>query len=140
MTPSMPPIPAEVDAVFATFPAPVRGRLISLRAVIFAAAEATGTAPLQEVLKWGQPAYLPDRKQGTTLRLGWSDRRPELCALLVHCQTDLVGRWQVLFGDAFQFEGRRAVLVPVADPQGEAALQQMAAMALTYHRDKAERA
>ena len=128
--------PAEIKAVFAAYPPSVQTRLREMRALVLAAAEATGTAPLQEALKWGQAAFLPPKTQGTTIRLSWSDKTPDICALHVHCQTDLVSRWLALFPDAFTYEGNRTVQVPVTGPFAEAALQQMAGMALTYHRDK----
>ena len=104
-----------------------------MRALIFAAADATGTAPLTETLKWGQPAYLPAKKDGTTIRLGISAGTP---SLFVHCQTDLVDRYRTLFPTEFTYSGTRAVHVPETGPFEEAAFQQIAAMALTYHRDK----
>ena len=128
--------PAEITAVFATYPPPVQTRLREMRALILASADATGTAPLEEVLKWGQPSYLPARKMGTTIRLAWSDKAPDVCTLHVHCQTDLVGRWRALFPDEFTYEDNRTVQVPVSGTFARAALQQMAGMALTYHRDK----
>lgn len=136
MTSSAPP--PEVDAVFAACPPPAAARLRALRGLILSAAKATGTPPLQETLKWGQPAYLPAQKHGTTLRLGWSDKIPEFCTLHGHCQTDLVSRWRVLFADAFTYDGNRTVFVPVSGDFPDAALQQLAAMALTYHRDKSQ--
>ena len=128
--------PPDVLAVFDAMPKPQRIRLRAIRELIFAAADATGTAPLTETLKWGQPAYLPLRKHGTTVRLGWKPASLDLCGLYVHCQTGLIDRFRQLYPDEFAYEGNRAVLIPVAGAFAEAALQQVAAMALTYHRDK----
>lgn len=104
-----------------------------MRALIFAAAEATGTLPLTETLKWGQPAYLPARKAGTTLRLGMDAGQP---ALFVSCQTNLLDRYREAYASEFTYSGARAVHVPENGPFNDAAFQQIAAMALTYHRDK----
>lgn len=123
-------VPADITSAF---PPDHATRLSAMRALIFAAAEATQTAPLTETLKWGQPAYLPTKRAGTTLRLGVQDERP---ALFVHCQTDLVSRYRMLFPDAFTYCGSRAVLLPASGPFSDPAFQQIAAMALTYHRDK----
>ena len=112
-------------------------RLFEIRNVILAAAEATQTGPLTETLKWGQPAYLTEAtKSGTTIRLGLAKGDPQSVALFVHCQSSLVERWRSVFSDALTFEGNRAVIVPVDGPLPEAALHQIAAAALTYHRDK----
>lgn len=129
--------PADVAAAFDAMPPAIRARLLEMRALIRAAADATGTAPLTETLKWGQPAYLPRRRDGTTIRLGWKPDAPDHAQMFVHCQTDLVARWRQLYPDEFAYLDNRAVLVPAAGPYPEAALQQMAAMALTYHRDRA---
>ncbi len=122
--------PAKMQA---EWPAHHVQRLEKMRELIFAAADATGTTPLTETLKWGQAAYLPAKRAGTTLRLGIEAERP---ALFVHCQTDLVSRYRVLFPTEFTYSGSRAVLLPETGPFPEAAFQQIAAMALTYHRDK----
>lgn len=126
----MPPaIPPQTQAAFAALPA----RLQDLRALIYAAADATGTAPLTETLKWGQPAFLPAKKAGTTLRLGLDAGMP---ALFVSCQTTLLDCYRDTFPSEFTYSGDRAVLVPEDTPFNDAAFQQIAAMALTYHRDK----
>ncbi len=122
--------PSEIKAAL---PETHRPRLLHMRALIFAAAKATGTAPLTETLKWGQAAYLPAKRAGTTLRLGVSAENP---ALFVHCQTDLVSRYRVLFPTEFTYSDNRAVLLPASAPFAEGAFQQIAGMALTYHRDK----
>lgn len=127
----------DISAAYDAFPIAARDRLLEIRALILAAAEATETAPLTEALKWGQPAYLPARKHGTTIRLGLAN--PETCALYVHCQTTLVDSYRQLFPTEFQYQTTRAVLIPTSGGYAAEALQQIAAMALTYHRDKASR-
>ncbi len=128
---------ADILTVYAEAPPLVAARLARMRALIHAAADATGTQPLTETLKWGQPAFLPAKKAGTTLRLGWT--APGTCTLFVHCQTDLVDRYRSRFPGAFSYERARAVHLPASAPFDEAAFQQIAAMALTYHRDKGRR-
>ncbi len=110
--------------------------MAQIRALILAAADATQTAPIVETLKWGEPAYLPPRKMGTTIRLAWSAKHRDHCGLYVHCQTDLISRCRTLFPEEFGYLDNRAVLIPVTGPIPEAAVQQIAGMALTYHRDK----
>lgn len=124
-----PPIPPEVAAAFSRLPS----RTGTLRALIFAAAEATQTLPLTECLKWGQPAYLPAKKAGTTLRLGATNGQP---TLFVPCSTTLLDSYRATFPTEFSYLGSRAVLLPASAPFPEAAFQHLAAMALTYHRDK----
>lgn len=126
-----PALPPNVAAAFADLPS--QDRLLTLRDLIFAAAEATQTTPLTETLKWGQPAYLPANKAGTTLRLGLAIGHP---TLFVPCSTNLLDRYRSAFPSEFTYSGDRAVHLPATGPLPEAAFQQIAAMALTYHRDK----
>ncbi|MBY4891408.1 DUF1801 domain-containing protein [Rhodobacteraceae bacterium N5(2021)] len=121
--------PPDVAAALAALPS----RVMDLRALIFAAANATGTAPLTETLKWGQPAYLPAKRAGTTLRLGVDAGQP---TLFVPCSTNLLDRFRDAFPTEFTYSGARAVHLPAQGPFPQAAFQQIAAMALTYHRDK----
>ncbi len=128
MTPNLPPDVAQAFAALSCRP-----RLMDLRALIFAAAGATDTLPLTETLKWGQPAYLPHKRAGTTLRLGEDSGQP---TLFVPCSTTLLDRFRDAFPTEFTYSGDRAVHVPESGPFNEGAFQQLAAMALTYHRDK----
>jgi hypothetical protein len=114
-----------------------RDRLMAIRDLILAAAKAEEIGLLEETLKWGEPAYLPKRPRiGTTLRLGWSDGPKARVTLFVPCQTRLIDLYRARFPDGFAYEGARAVHISMATPLPEAEVQQMAAMALTYHRDK----
>jgi len=112
-------------------------RLLDLRARILSVAQDIGVSPIEETLKWGEPAFVPPKRIGTTLRLG---TQPEHCVLFVHCQTTLVEQWRSLFPDQFTYEGNRAVLIPATGPYATDAFDQIAAMALTYHRDKKRKA
>jgi hypothetical protein len=63
------PNPA-VDAVFSSYPKPIKTRLLALRRLILDTARNTkGVGALEETLKWGQPSYLtPETKSGSTIR------------------------------------------------------------------------
>lgn len=128
-----------VAAIFSNYPETVRPHMLALRELVFAVAAGTaGVGPLEETLKWGEPAYLTSAsKSGTTIRIDWKSKTPAVCALYFNCQTDLVDRFRTLFGDALGFEGNRAVLVPVVKPLPEDMLRTCIGAALTYHRDKA---
>jgi hypothetical protein len=125
-----------VDAVanaFAAMPETVQPRMRDIRAMIFAAAEATRTGPLTETLKWGAPSYLTNAtKSGTTIRLG-QQRADGRAAMFVHCQTTLIDAFRDRFADQFEFDGNRALILP-DDPDLDA-LAVCIACALTYHRD-----
>ena len=132
--------PPDVAAVYDGFPEDARAALLKIRGQIFEVAEASAVGPLSETLKWGTPAYLTTAsKAGTTLRLGWSASRPEVCALYVHCQTTLVEGYRRDFPEAFDYDGTRAVNIPLSAPYPQDALHQIIARALTYHRAKSRR-
>lgn len=86
-----------------------REGLLALRDLIFeTAAETPGVGPLEETLKWGQPAYLtPKTRSGSTIRLGLPKQGG--FALYAHCQTTLIRDFRSLFPNDFQYEGNRAV-------------------------------
>lgn len=132
MTERAPPMPDEVAAAFARFPPKARRRLMIVRARIFALARETGTGPLTETLKWGEPAYLTETtRSGTTIRLGLSGDEP---AIFLNCQTTLVEGFRRDFPDAFGYLGNRALLPRAAADHPALAL--CLCRALTYHRDK----
>ena len=125
---TMPPDVAEVTAGMSMA---ARERLLELRAMIFETAQAKDIGPVEETLKWGEPAYVPG-KHGTTIRLA-EDPATGGCKMLVHCQTSLVDEWRGQFGSSLTFEGNRAVLI---DPQGPLPVEELSmciASALTYH-------
>ena len=127
---------AAVADVFGGYPAPARRKLLALRELIFkTAADTEGAGPLEETLKWGEPAYLTTQtKSGSTVRIAWKPARPQHYAVYFNCQTRLVDTFRTIFPRDFQFEGNRAIVFAVADrlPTQEAAW--CIAAALTYHR------
>src|SRR5882724_8436884 len=81
-----------VAETFANFPAKLRERLLSLRRLIFAtAAETPGVGPLEETLKWNEPAYLTGAsKSGSTIRINRKPGSDTKYALYFNCNTSLV--------------------------------------------------
>ncbi|UOA13698.1 MULTISPECIES: DUF1801 domain-containing protein [Sulfitobacter] len=134
MNSSSPPLQNEgVAAAFACFPALARAGLLEIRQLIYEVAETEGVGPIEETLKWGQPAYLTSqRKSGTSLRLGVP--KSGGYALYVHCQTTLISDARTAFGDAFTYEGNRAVLFNAQTSISDTPLALLIASALTYHR------
>jgi hypothetical protein len=129
--------PSDVERVFRSWPAPAQERLRELRALILDTAAATeGVGPLTETLKWGEPAYLPERpRTGTTVRLGWKAKDPEHFALYVHCGTSLVDTFRSLHPE-LTFGGNRAVLLRIDEPLPKDAVARCIGIALTWHARK----
>lgn len=110
-------------------------RFDELRSLVEATAE-NSAIEIEEAVKWGQPSYVTPNGEGTTVRLGRPKGRDDVCAVYVHCQTDLVGRWRSLYPDAFEYEGNRAVYIPSTGDIDTEALSHIIAMAMTYHASK----
>jgi Domain of unknown function (DU1801) len=126
---------ARVSAAFAAFPPEARRPLMRLRALIFDTAAATpGVGPLEETLKWGEPAYLTSQtRSGSTVRLAWKPARPDQYALYFNCQTTLVDTFRTLFPTGLRFEGNRALIFALSDKPPADTLRFCIGAALTYH-------
>lgn len=134
MTPFTNPAVAQV---FEAYPPHVRGKMLVLRELVLKIAASTpGVGPLEETLKWGEPAYLTRQsKSGSTVRMDWKAKRPEQYAMYFNCQTKLVETFKTLFPKDFQFEGNRAIVFKLADAVPMDSLAFCVAAALTYHRN-----
>jgi len=128
----------EVAEVFDAYPAETRANLERLRALIFeTAAETEGVGEIEETLKWGQPSYLTTKsKSGTAVRIDRVKGEKADYAMYVHCQTSLVNTYRMMVGDAFRYEGTRAILFDNGSELPVDALKQCIVMALRYHLDK----
>lgn len=132
------PMPEEVAAVFDACDHVVRGELLRLRELILrTAGETKGVGAITETLKWGEPAYLTgETKSGSTIRIAPAKPGAEHdLAMLFICNTHLVERFEGLFGDAFTYEGGRALLFTAGKPLPTSELRACIEMALTYHLD-----
>jgi uncharacterized protein DUF1801 len=127
-----------VDAVFNTYPTPLKTKLLALRRLIFDTARTTaGVGALQETLKWGQPSYLTTAtKSGSTVRIDQVKSAPGCYAIYFHCQTDLVETFRQLYPTEFTYGGNRSILLNAKDTIPAPALRHCIALALTYHLNK----
>ncbi len=125
----------EVAAVFDRYPTDIRYALWQLRRLILeAAADNEGIDTLEETLKWGEPSYLA--KQGSTIRLGWKQAKPDQYALHFHCQTCLVETFKECYRDVFRYDGNRAIIFQKGDEIPVDELKHCITLSLTYHRIK----
>ncbi len=82
------------------------------------AASTDGGGPIEETLKWGDPAYVTSAtKSGNTIRVVWKKARPTRYAM----KLKFVGDRRIVFGE-------NDVLPKALSP--------CVAAALTYHRDR----
>ena len=128
--------PVDVAKTFENYPLVMRKKLMTLRALIVeVAAQTEGVGPLEESLKWGEPAYITAAsKSGSTIRIAWKKARPTQFAMYFNCQTTLVDSFKTMFPTAFTFEGNRALVFEARDEVPVVALRICVAMALTYHQ------
>lgn len=94
----------------------------------------TGLGALEETLRWGEPAYLTQSKSGSTIRIDWKQKHPDLYAMYFHCKTTLVDSFREIHGDTFRYAGNRAILFAMEDEIPVKELKHCIALALTYHR------
>lgn len=129
---------AAVAKVFETYPPTMRRKLLALRKIILdTAATTSGVGEIEEVLKWGEPAYLTLKsKSGSTIRIAWKGSRPSQYAIYFHCQTNLVETFRTLFPNDFKFEGNRSIVFDEADDVPTDSLSICVVVALTYHSAK----
>lgn len=129
----MRPIPAPVAVAYDAFPPAARAKLLELRALVFrTAADTPGVGPLREALRWGEPAFLTAPGVGSTVRLAWKPRRPEMVGVYFVCRTGLVDRFRDMFPTSLEYEGDRTILLEIAAATPEPELQACLRAALTY--------
>ncbi len=130
--------PDEVAAKMATYPPQIRARVASLRQFVLTVADGiAAVGPIDEALKWGEPAFLTTQSgSGSTFRIAWHRRHPTQYAMYFNCQTTLVDSFKTMFPDTFRFEGNRAIVFETDETIEYAALAACVAMALTYQLNK----
>lgn len=128
---------SNVKAVFEAYSDDMREKLLALRKLILdVASENPEIGTLQETLKWGQISYLPEKhKIGTTIRIDKTKQDGQY-ALYVPCSTTLLETYRSMFGDNFEYEGDRAILLNLADDLPVDAIKDCIELALTYHLRK----
>lgn len=128
----------EVAAVFNGYPRNLRKRLDRIRALIFeVAAETEGVGPLVETLKWGSPSYLTSESgSGTTVRIDRVGWQKDKYGVFVHCQSGVIEQFRSAFGDEYDCDGKRGIILDSKDDMPEEAVRHFIRLALTYHLRK----
>lgn len=131
----MPSLPTPIQAATSDYPELAKTAFANIRAMIFEEADRLGAGPLEETLKWGEPAYLtPVTKSGSTIRMAWKPSDPDNCNIYLNCNTDLVDRLKADFPDVFKTTGNRCIHIPLGKIPNEIPLRAVLSMALTYHK------
>lgn len=122
-----------MSAIVEAYPPAAREHFLVLRELVFESAERLGVGPLEETLKWGEPAYLTSRSgSGTTIRIAWKQKTPEVVGIFVHCQTSLIDTFRTIYPE-LAYEGNRAILVSTDDIIPISSIKHCLEAALTYH-------
>jgi hypothetical protein len=125
----------EVRAVYKKYPKEARLKIENLRRIIFETAnEIEELTELEETLKWGEPSYLA--KKGSTVRIDWKPKAPNQYAIYFSCSTTLIETFKQVYGNLFDYEGKRAIVFQMDDNIPEKELKSCIRAALTYHRVK----
>lgn len=127
-----------VAETFKQYPKEFRHVLYTLREFMFEVAkENSAIGDIEESLKWGEPSYrAKDKTIGTSIRLAWKKKKPNQCAMYVHCQTNLIEQYKTLFDDMFEYEGKRAIVFFSKESVPILPIKECIRMALMYHLNK----
>lgn len=123
-----------VKAAFEAYPQMLRTPMLELRGHILDVGKAMpGVGHIDEMLRWGQPAYRPRQpKTGTTIRIDALKTQRDGYALFVPCQTGLIAEFRGLYAKRLEFAGDRAIHFTAGDALPVDALKHCIALAFTY--------
>jgi hypothetical protein len=127
-------IDQNVANVFESYPPAMRKKLLNIRKLIFEVAKQENVDPLEECLKWGEPAYIA--KGGSTVRINSKSSSPTKFFVYFNCKTKLVDTFKEVYGDLFSYEGNRAIVLNDHDEIPPLPLKHCIALSLSYHRIK----
>lgn len=121
----------EVQVKLDGYPEQARNQLLHMRQLIFDVANQSGLSGVEETLKWGEASYLV--KGGSTIRMDWKPKDPEVIKLYFHCQTCLIETFKEIYPNDLVYEGKRAVVISLAAHVEQGPLRHCIEMALKYH-------
>ena len=126
---------AAVAEIFATYPQPLKKKLLALRQLIFDVAESIKqVGELEETIKWGQPSYLTTvSKSGSLIRLDVVKSQIDTYAMYFHCQTNLIATFRCLYPNVFFYVGNRAIFFKGDEEISLKKLKHCIVLALTYN-------
>lgn len=124
-------MPPDIAQTLSRYPNDAQTQLLAIRALIFATATQENITDLSETLKWGEPSYTC--KSGSTIRMDWKAKTPDVVYVFFHCQTKLIDTFRELFSGELVFEGKRAIVLSLNHAVPTGILSQCISMALRYH-------
>jgi len=125
---------SSVKEKFATYPEEVAILLHKIRELIYIVAEQENIVDLTETLKWGEPSYVSN--VGSTIRFDWKAKSPKQYCLYFNCRTKLIETFKEVYGDAFIYDGTRAIVFSVDQTIPIKELSHCISMSLRYKNIK----
>ena len=118
---------------FSAYPEDVLPTMLFLRETIFNVAGEHDIGPVEETLKWNEPAYLANT--GSTIRVNWDKGQYRI---YFNCRSKLVATFKEIYPDTFDYHNLRAIYF--ADIESIKAvlpeLKHCIKLSLIYHRVK----
>ena len=124
----------EIHTKLSTYPPEAQRQLEAIRRLIFQVAEQDSLGEVEETLKWGEASYRV--KCGSTIRMDWKPNDPGTVKVYFHCQTKLVDTFRTLYQNELNFEGYRAIVLPLDARLEDGPLSHCIELALKYQRLK----
>lgn len=121
----------EIRIKFNSYPKPAQRKLEQVRKLILAIAAESDLGKVEESLKWGEASY--HVKGGSSVRIDWKPKDPDTIKIYFHCQTCLIETFKELYPNEFEYEGKRAIVVPLSIDLEQLPLRHCISMALKYH-------
>jgi len=123
-----------VKQKFDSYPDAISTLLLKVRSLILLVAKEDKIEDLEETLKWGEPSYVT--KSGSTVRIDWKKKSPERYYIYFNCKTRLVDTFKEIYGDTFNYEGNRAIVLKTDSTIPVMELKHCISLSLRYHQLK----
>lgn len=124
----------EIQAKFGNYPNGARSQLVQVRQLIMDIAEDNGLGKVEETLKWGEASYRV--KGGSPIRIDWKPKDPDVIKVYFHCQTTLIETFKEIYRGKLEYEGKRAIVIPLSAKIEHGPLAHCLELALKYHSVK----
>lgn len=124
----------DIQTKFDSYPKDARQQLESVRKLILKIAAENALGDVEETLKWGEASFLV--QGGSAIRIDWKPKEPGVIKVFFHCQTSLVETFKEIYRNEFEYEGKRAIVIPLNTNIEQVPLGHCISLALKYHSIK----
>jgi hypothetical protein len=108
-----------------------------LRQLIFeVAGQSSKIGSITETLKWNESAYTTKPKTGTTIRIAWHTKSPDMYGLYVPCTTTLISKFKKKFKSKYKYDGTRGIIFDIDEKLNVSDIKYFIEEALMFHKRK----